>query len=271
MEGSPTPFHWRWYYHLPTLPLWGLILVLLVVPKANRNRQAWLILIPLVLVLLVCRMPARLLSMPDEVTEVFGFIITSLAMAWSMVWLLGHRVAFGNRCATAVAILVVMAPVGPLSWYSQSDHSGTAIGVIIWYEVSVLIFVAGMIFAARRCRNRFSAGRFYAWSFVGHYGATIACLVAMGILVTNLGPNLWDWLEQIAMATVVIGTVVVLINLPFLILAIKSPFYRQRFEKMFGVAREQTPEPELVAAAVDAVIVEDHGEEKESDESAPDD
>ena len=54
---QPVVFHWRWYYHLPTLPLWGLIALLLLVPKANSPREAWLILVPLGLVLLsgACR------------------------------------------------------------------------------------------------------------------------------------------------------------------------------------------------------------------------
>ena len=44
-------------------------------PKANRDRQTWLILIPLGVVLLAWRMPTRLLSMPDGITETPGFFI----------------------------------------------------------------------------------------------------------------------------------------------------------------------------------------------------
>ena len=48
-DGPPVVFHWRWWYHVPTLPLWA-IAVVLVGLKANRHRQAWLILVPLGLV-----------------------------------------------------------------------------------------------------------------------------------------------------------------------------------------------------------------------------
>ena len=54
-DGSPTIFHWRWYYNFPLLPCWAILLVLLLAPKANRNRQAYLILIPMGIAILFWR------------------------------------------------------------------------------------------------------------------------------------------------------------------------------------------------------------------------
>ena len=82
---QPVVVHWRWYYHVPTLPLWGLIALLLLVPKTNRRREAWLILVPLGLVLLVWRMPLALLGVADGSTEMTGFFVVTGAMAWSVV------------------------------------------------------------------------------------------------------------------------------------------------------------------------------------------
>ncbi len=52
---DPVVIDWHWYYGAATEAPWALIALLLVVPKANRNRQAWLILIPLVAALLLWR------------------------------------------------------------------------------------------------------------------------------------------------------------------------------------------------------------------------
>ncbi len=87
---QPVCIQRRWHHRVPSLPLWTLLLLLLVVPKANRHRQAWLILVPLGLVLIVWRMAATLLGLPDEDVETLGFLVVTGAMAWSMVWLLGH-------------------------------------------------------------------------------------------------------------------------------------------------------------------------------------
>jgi hypothetical protein len=38
-----------------------------------------------------------------------------------------------------------------------------------------------------------------------------------------------------AVGWLVLGSIVYLLNLPFLVLAFKSPFYRERFESLFGV------------------------------------
>ena len=65
-DGSPVTFPWRWYYSVPTLPLWALIVLLLVVPKANRHRQAWLILIPLGVVLFCVALGALFMWLTSE-------------------------------------------------------------------------------------------------------------------------------------------------------------------------------------------------------------
>ena len=71
-ESPPASLEWRWYDYFPQLALWGVLAVLLVVPSANRHWQAWLILLPLFAVALVCRLLARLVSLPPEMADGFA-------------------------------------------------------------------------------------------------------------------------------------------------------------------------------------------------------
>ena len=65
----------HWYNYLRSLPIWALIVFLLVVPKENRNRQAWLILIPLVLLPGILCLPAISRLMDPLTAEMVGFLI----------------------------------------------------------------------------------------------------------------------------------------------------------------------------------------------------
>ena len=70
-ESAPTVFPWRWSYQAPSLALWLLILVLLVLSRGNRRWQA----VPPVLTIV--------LLMLEGLSPLFGWLV----MAWIIVWL----------------------------------------------------------------------------------------------------------------------------------------------------------------------------------------
>ena len=240
-EGPPVVFHWRWYYHFPTLPLWALILLLLIVPKTNRDRRACLILIPLVVVLLVWRMPFRLLSASDDTTETFGFFIVSGTMAWSMVWLSGHRLG-GRRIGTFAAAFLLMLAAGLLSFYSYYGTGENALMMMIGYGFWIAVLLFGMTLTGRSCRKRFSRRRFFCWLAVWNCTAALGLIVAYFILLMVMTGGAMQFpITFVIMAcngTVLLAGILYLVNLPFLILAFKSPFYGERLERLFYVERE---------------------------------
>ena len=105
-ESSSAVVHWRWYYHFPSLGLWAVLVALLVLVKANRRGQAWLILLPVLVVALGGSMLARLLSLPPEDAELFGGVLVALAASWAAIWLLAPWLAGRS---VAAALLLAMA------------------------------------------------------------------------------------------------------------------------------------------------------------------
>ena len=49
-EGEASFYEWRWSYSAPLLLPWLVLLVSIVGIRANRDRRAWLILVPLMIV-----------------------------------------------------------------------------------------------------------------------------------------------------------------------------------------------------------------------------
>lgn len=250
-EGTPVMFYWRWWYHVPTLPLWAIMLLLLVGLKANRHRQAWLILIPLGLVLVVWRMPAILLSVSDGTTESLGFFVVTGTMAWTMVWLLGHWLGGRHRNVTLLLAFATMLAVGLLSFLSYYSHFGELEGLAsssITYGLCVLILLAAMTHTGYLCRKRFSPRRFLGWLIVSDILVAMGVLLSFavfGVLVMMLNrPGPHFQVEQLVIPVIVagvgsvfLGGILYLLNLPFLVLAFRCPFYRERFEKFFGIEK----------------------------------
>ena len=53
-QGEAASFKWRWHYSAARLAIWLVLILALVIPKANRDIRILLILVPLVIVNLLC-------------------------------------------------------------------------------------------------------------------------------------------------------------------------------------------------------------------------
>jgi hypothetical protein len=241
-DGRPVVFRWRWYYHVPALPLWAIVLLLLIVPKANRRLEAWLILAPLGVVLLVWRMPAVLFSMSDGSTETLGFFVVSGTLAWSMIWLLGHWVGFRYRIVTTVLLWAIMFAVGLLSYYCHYADGDDPATYLIIYGLCAAFMLLAMMFTSLFCRWTFSWTKFLVLLLALNIAVVMVAMMAYGALMLILEPGIGGWAEFPMIATIVtlfVGTCLYLVNLPFLVLASKSPLYWDRFQRLFRVQRDQ--------------------------------
>jgi len=232
---------WPWYYHVPGLGLWGLVLVGLVGLKENRNWQAWLILVPLLLVALVWRMPTRLLSMSVDAEEQIGIPVMTGAAMLAVLWLLAGRLAGRRRLTRLLIALVVFLGVGAVSY---AGHCGCA-----WSEAAAVPTVAGGIacgaalvglaLAGWWCRGYYSPGRFMGFLWLGMVLATLAgVFAAVVVAVFFASPPLGRILVAtiaVSVASVVLASLAYLVTWPFLILASKSPLYRERFFGALGL------------------------------------
>ena len=159
-----------------------------------------------------------------------------------MVWLLGHRLKSRYRTVTFFFMLGLMLAIGLLSYYCRLGFEGinSLFPMADLYSPCVLVLLLGTIFTARFCRKRCTLRRFLGWlpawtgvvAFVVFltYPAMLA-LAMFGSSVKGLLPSVMPVLTM----GMILGGMVYLLNLPFLILAFKNPFYRQRFEALFGI------------------------------------
>jgi len=250
-ESPPVFCEWRWYYHLPSLALWGLIALALIVPKENRHPQAWLILIPIFLVMMLWQMPLRLFPLSPSTANPSGFRVNSLAMAWAVVWLLGHRLRSRRPRATFWRMFIAMMVVGVLAYVGEygTEPTSNMLVLLIPYGVLALALLLPMALARLCCRKRDRPGPFMAWLFLWMaFVPGAGMLLCVTIMAIAQPPELGMFLPviflvQAAIMALFLTVILYLFNLPFMLLAFKSPFYRERFQITFGLEAKSGQSP----------------------------
>jgi hypothetical protein len=154
-----------------------------------------------------------------------------------------------------------MLALGPLSYvchFGIEDTDDLA-PLAILYGVCVLILLLAMMLASFSCRRDYYPARFLRWLafWIGAVFVAVALLwMLFGLLwmlmaLSFVGKlsvgDIAMILSMMAVALVVLGGALYLINLPFLILAFKSPFYRERFLKTFCLEKSDSLEGETAA------------------------
>jgi hypothetical protein len=245
-KSAAVPFSWRWYYHTPSLPVWGLLLAMLILVRGNHSWQAWLILLPPLLVMLVWRMFARLVSLPPSAAEPMGNIFVALAGAWGVVWLLGHWLAARHGAIAFLSGLAVMLVVGAVS-FLFAHGVGSAEDLVIWavfYCIGSIALLAAMTLSGWLCRKEYRPGRFMAWLLLWAVVLPTVCLPIFAVVtalvesggIVEFAGYLLAMLIASLVGGLVGGAMVFALNLPFMFLAIRCPLYRDRFCDVFRMS-----------------------------------
>lgn len=255
-ESSPAAIQWRWYYHVPSLGLWVLLVALLVLVKSNRRAQAWLIWLPVLAVSLGWSMLARLLFLPPESAEPFGGFLVALAASWAVVWLLAPWLA---RCRVWAALLLATAAMlaaGGVFYFSVCDFASPD-GPDFWSVLHVagaLALLVATVLGAYSCRTEYQPRRFMVWLLLWMIAVPVLSIPVTMLVAAFFGSDgLIDFVRLVVMALIssviggaLLGVVLYLVNLPFLFLAMRNPFYRARFH---DVLRLTPAVPEAMSAA----------------------
>jgi len=232
-EGEPVAYTWRWYYSATGLGLWIVLVLAMALPKANRTPRTLLILIPLAVAHVgwLTFRAAMGGNEPDNIA--FGIMVYTLAAGSAVLWLLAHRLAAGRWYKTllaALAVAVGVALVGGLSLGVESDEMVLA---IVFIGAMMVATVLGYALAAWGYRTR-RAWRFLVLQAVGTVGAAFVgaflMVLILAFIVQGGSDNVAQFLKTAVLGGLIGGLMVFLVALPFAILGLSSPFFRQRLQ-----------------------------------------
>ncbi|MEN6575477.1 MAG: hypothetical protein ABFD90_03975 [Phycisphaerales bacterium] len=230
-EGEPVVYTWRWCYSVTGLGLLVVLFLATVVPKANRTPKVLLILAPLAVVLAGWFVFASMMGGTSSDRAMFDVMILTLAVGSATLWLLAHRLALGawyKRLLAAMGIGLGVALVGGLWFGFGADET---IDAMVLSGVMMIAMVLGYALAVRGYRSRL-AWRFLLFQAAGNVVACLAgalvCVFVLMFIVANGVGSIHIFLMAAVVGGLITGGIVFLVSLPFAILGLYSPFFRQR-------------------------------------------
>ncbi len=233
---------------MPSLSLWVVLALAMVLPKANRTPKVLPIVAPTVVVyggwlaFLKWVLPA---SIPPD--ESVNSIILALAVGSALLWLIGHLLAGGTWRRTLLGALAIMAGIAILTTLSfQFEISAYTLSLMGGLSVPLLAMIIGYALAGRLCRASYRPGKFGFWLAIGMVipavaGALVFIVLQcafMGILAANIGFTL----VYGTLGGLILGATAFLVSLPFLLVGMRSRMFRERLLACLRLPALSTPD-----------------------------
>ena len=254
-KSEPVPVKWQWYYHLPGFTGWGVIVALLLLVRENRNRQAWLILIPFLLLSeILWPWTERILTTFSLRAERYGLPIQWLVVVWTAVWLISPWLARRRPAMAFVLVLMFAAMVGIVAEFCLHQYMYVNelqipyfIGLYVsqtTYLVGILALLLAFTLSALCCRRTYRPRRFLVW---------LASWLLASVFVGIIGESVWMFSEsgrfppiqvlllRLGLMSLCMAGILYLLNLLFMILAFRCPMYRDRFHKLLRLPEYVPP------------------------------
>ena len=236
-ENAEVVYRWKWYYAVPSVLLWTVLLATIALVKDNRNSRAMLILVPLFTVLVLWSILKKVLGFNTADAEMFTMLFHSLIVGITAMWLLAHKLCNRNRFMTVLLAGGVLAGAGLVGILSFGKTKFTAQTMLlpILFVVSAIAVLLIFVLTAWFCRKRYSGLRFMLWLPISSLATGVVSMVyyfVIGLVIMSfagVGMPSYSVVLQVLVVGAVFGILLYVVNLPYVILALRSPFFRQRF------------------------------------------
>jgi hypothetical protein len=228
--------------------LWVVTILVLVGLKSNRNPQAWLIFVPVLVVFLAWTIVKKIVGANSAQIQMFDTIVDGLIFGQAIMWLLTGKISRKSRFVNCSVSLIVMIGVGAAAVVSSLGFgfSSESVATCVAMVILSLAIVCGQGLAGLMCRRKYSVVKFSLWAALWEISLIAVPTAVFGIFAVVMIAARGDILQAlavlagVAMGACLLGAVVYGVSLPFLILLQRNRFWRERFCAWAQVVR---PEP----------------------------
>jgi hypothetical protein len=221
------------------------LLLAIVLVKANWNPRALLVLAPLLIDKLLLSVLKRVYFIPDSLSSLnidrLEHIFYLLAVGLAVLCLLSHWLGNRNRFAAFVLALVIMIVAGfagAVSYVKFSESLANEITIsTISSAILALLVLLGFVLAGWQCRKKYSGLRFTLWLGVWTIASAIGILLNYQVVAAvnhyisgNIPELRWIWVKSTVFINgLVVGGFTYAMLLPYVILVLCCSFFRKRF------------------------------------------
>ena len=234
-QGVEAVYNWRWYHSTPSLALWIVLAAALILIKKNRTPRILLILVPLLIVNILWLLLTQMMGFNSSGdVEMFNMMFSSMVAGITFLWLFADKLGRFNPWIAfflAFALITMFFLLGIVS-YLGFVFSREAMVILPMLSVLALGMLLGFVLAGWRCRKRYGPVRFLLWLAVW---MVVVCLASMIVfyVITFFIQKVPIPITRILFMASIVGLILAIflyvINLPYMILALRSSFFRERF------------------------------------------
>ena len=248
-EGAGVLYAWVPPSFIPLLLPWlGVLLLLLL--KANRSAQTWLIWLPL---LLLAGIQAGFHQIGSGLPMELGMFaegLGALTFGIAAVWLTGHLYGPRHRLLGFLGMLGVLAGFGvavaAVKFTSDDSWSGEPWSVILLGFCTLVLPVA-LSLSALCCRGRYRPVALFLWLMLWLPVGAIALTSPFVLFATVTSPGGALWGEYLG-GMLLVGASLLGTLTPFLVLSFAHPFFRKRLQELLRLGGNErlpvmTPAP----------------------------
>ena len=236
-EGTATVYPWKWYYSISALGLWIVLALAILLVRSNRDPRILYIFIPIVLIRMLWSRSEPILGAPSEVLEVLRVLIDALVVGMAVLWLLAYKLGNRNRFVSFLLALVVLVAATIVAIVSyQAWSSQAAFQIFIIQAMGIVTMLLVFVLTGWRCRKRYGPWRFMLWLALWTMVVSIVGMTTFFLIVegsSDPAEELIRQMPQVLLVGSIFAVYIYMLNLPFMILAFASPFFRERFYAYF--------------------------------------
>jgi hypothetical protein len=220
---------------MPSLALWLILATAVIVIKANRTFHILLILVPLLIVSILWFLLMQMMDFRSYAdVEMFNMIFNSLVAGITFLWLFAPKLCRFSPLVVfflSFALIWIVLFVGIVSYLGIgfSKDALVALSLLLMLALTMLL---GFVLTRWRCRKCYGPVRFTLSLCVW---MAVVCTVSMIVFyviaftIQRVPVPITRILLIAAAVGSVLGICLYVINLPYMILALSSSFFRERF------------------------------------------
>jgi len=212
------------------MALWIILALVILLVRENRDPSVLLIFIPIFLIRLFWSWFQPMLNAPSDITAIFKVFVDALAVGMAMLLLLAYKFGNRNRFASLLLMLVVLVAATIVAIVSyQVWTSGMTFEVLIIQALGIVTMLLVFVLTGWFCRKRYGPWRFLIWLILWTTVISLAAIVVFFLI--SEGPS-WEGLirrmPEVLIVAMVFAICIYMLNLPFITLALVTPFFRGR-------------------------------------------
>jgi len=254
-ESAGVVAYWGLVNNLSGLAVWAVLIAAFVLLRENHTPKALLILVPVIAVYVLWTGIKFILShctgMPSAAAVILDTLVAGFTVGMASVLLVAGRFQKTNRFVIVIAAFMVMALAFGVAVAGSMQFDEEMVQLGMFFGVMTLAGLTALVVAGVCCRRHFGAIKFVIWLGVWAVllcmGMFLAVVSVTALVLTAQGKDIpfWDQIPQFLTAGGIVGGILYVFLLPFVVFALKSDLFRERFYECFrlrGMVQSQASE-----------------------------